>query len=119
MKPTASIKSATSGAPSTNAGEGGAFRRTPDMRWGYVDVETAGAYVLGLYSGKNERERPNDHYTGNELRVFNWDGELLNKFVLSRGVTAIAYDSTVGKLYGAQVLPYPAVLVFDLSLGRN
>lgn len=49
------------------------FRPDEKTRWGYLSVAATHEYIFALYSGRFQKEE-NAFYIGNEVHVFDWDG---------------------------------------------
>lgn len=49
------------------------FRPNEETQWGYLSVAATDKYIFALYSGRFQKER-NAFYLGNEVHVFDWNG---------------------------------------------
>lgn len=49
------------------------FRPDENTRWGYLSVAATSGYIFALYSGRFQKKE-NAFYLGNEVHVFDWDG---------------------------------------------
>lgn len=85
-----------------------------DLRFGYVDVATTEYNIYALFSGRTRGDFPGSAYFGRELHVYDWDGDLVERFAVDRDLIAVAVDQTSQMLYGIQHHPQPAVVKLAL-----
>lgn len=78
---------------------------TRNNRMGFSDVTVSGDRVYALYSGKTYNESGKDFYTCNELLVFDWDGNLLNTYMLDKSAVGVSYDEGESVLYAVSNAP--------------
>ncbi|SFU05025.1 TolB-like 6-blade propeller-like [Algoriphagus locisalis] len=64
---------------------------TDENKYGFVGSSTTDDFIYLLYSGKT-RIQENENYA-NEIWVFDWDGNLIKKFLLDQEVNQIAVSS--------------------------
>lgn len=57
------------------------FRPDEKTRWGYLSVAATDKYIFALYSGRLQKEG-NAFYKGNEVHVFDWEGNLCHSLRL-------------------------------------
>ena len=86
-----------------------------DARVGYRDLVVTDDYIITLFSGMTRVER---YQKGgyNQVRVFNWEGELLRCYEVNRGVTGVAFDSVNKQLFTIQENEIPSILIYNLDL---
>jgi hypothetical protein len=73
------------------------FGVTNQTRWGYISIDSNDKYIFMLYSGFIQRENPL-YYLGNEIHVFDWDGNPVQKLKTNRNLSHICVDGDT--LYG-------------------
>lgn len=85
-----------------------------DTRFGYVDVAAAGNRLFALYSGHTRAERPRRANFGEEIHVYDWDGQLHARYRLDRPALTLAVDSASRTIYAVGHDPVPAVVTYVL-----
>lgn len=68
-------------------------------RMGFVSVAYNSKYIYMLYSGKSPDEFKDNYLYGNAIAVFDWDGNPVAYYSLSRDAESIAVDSNNPMLY--------------------
>lgn len=94
--------------------EGGTFvRRSYDDGYqaAYVAVSAGPDRIYALFSGRAGEEVG----MADEVHVFDWQGGLQKVLGLAEPVAYADLDVNSGKLFGSRLLPYPAVLEYDLA----
>ncbi|MGD8866835.1 MAG: hypothetical protein PVI01_04380 [Gemmatimonadales bacterium] len=85
----------------------------PDIRGGarlsYVDVASTSEYVYALFSGT---PRPRWGF-GQQVHVFNWDGELVGALRLAERVNHFAVSATTNQVYGIRYDPDSVLFEFE------
>lgn len=74
-------------------------RYTKTNRMGFTDVAVSEDHVYALHSGKSFREAGNDFSACEELLIFDWNGNLLERCNLPTSVTSIDYNSSENCIY--------------------
>lgn len=72
---------------------------------GFSDITVSEDRVYALHSGKTYNESGRDFYTCNELLVFDWDGNLLNTYMLDKSAVGVSYDEGENVLYAVSNVP--------------
>jgi len=84
-----------------------------DFYFGYIDLKTSNSKIYGLYSG---RKNADGHaYLGNEIHIFNWNGELLKILEFNQYLIAIEIDEMAGKIYGIEHYPDLSVNIYNFT----
>ncbi len=78
---------------------------TKNNRMGFSDITVSEDRVYALYSGKTYNQSGKDFYTCNELLVFDWDGNLLNTYMLDKSAVGVSYDEGENVLYAVSNVP--------------
>jgi hypothetical protein len=73
------------------------FDITKQTRWGYLSIDSNDKYIFALYSGSFQSEDPM-YYLGNEIHVFDWDGNPVQKLKTDRNLSHICVSEDT--LYG-------------------
>ena len=69
------------------------FKPTDKTRWGYLSLSSNANFVYALYSGKPQLPGTK-FYQGNEVHVFDWNGQLLKKIELDKESISITCNQT-------------------------
>jgi hypothetical protein len=85
-----------------------------DLRFGYVDASAAGDRIFALYSGHTRAERPGRANFGDEVHVFDWDGNMRARYRLDHPALTIAVDAGSRTLYAVRHDPEPAIVSYPL-----
>ena len=68
---------------------------------GFLDIYVAENYFYVLYSGKTDKELPDEAHFGDQVYVFDYQGKPQEHFLLDRRVLRIAVDEKAGLLYAS------------------
>jgi hypothetical protein len=85
---------------------------TKETRFGYIDVEVTDRFIYALYSGRYRSNPISD--SGRLVHVIDWEGRLHRVYDLGADASGLAVDEALGRLYGTQQTPRPAVLQWKL-----
>ena len=80
---------------------------------GYLSANFTDKYIYALYSGEKDKEDDIATY-GKMIHIFNYDGELINKYQLSISAFSISVDYGNRKLYVLSHQPEPKIYIYDL-----
>lgn len=80
---------------------------------GYLSISLTDKYIYALYSGEKDKEDDIATY-GKMIYIFNYDGELVNKYQLSISAFSISVDYENRKLYALSHQPEPKIYIYDL-----
>lgn len=80
---------------------------------GYLSISLTDKYIYALYSGEKDKEDDIATY-GKMIHIFNYDGELVNKYQLSISAFSISVDYENKKLYALSHQPEPKIYIYDL-----
>lgn len=94
--------------------EGVSMATGDDLRAGYVDLASTGEFIFGLFSGRTRREAGASTFFGDEVHVFNWDGQMVRKFKLDGFAFTMAVDETLRSLYAVRHDPEPSIVRYAL-----
>lgn len=106
FSPVFKVGSLEDGRPALSTGD--------DLRFGYVDVATTADRIYALFSGRTRGEYPGSATFGRDVHVYDWDGNLTERFAVSQDLIAIAVDAESDMLYGIRHHPEPAVVKMAL-----
>ncbi len=79
------------------------FKRENKLSFAYSDVTNDFIYLL--YIGRSLVDHSENYTYGNEIHVFDWDGNEKIKYLLNRDVKAISVDARNNKIYGLSINP--------------
>ena len=96
------------------ADDGINMTRGDDFRFGYLDVAATEQHVYALFSGRLHREDGREAERGDQVHVFDWQGNLLRVIRLDTPIGRLAVDPARAALYGLRHDPYPQVVTFSL-----
>jgi hypothetical protein len=83
--------------------------------YGYLSLSITDKYVFALYSGRNDNPNESTSY-GNEIHLFDYQGNLLKKIDIQRDLLRICMDEKGKKMYAITHSPEPKILIYDMSL---
>ncbi len=84
--------------------------------FGYISVTASNNYVYVLHSGKNYKEYGDLVAQCTDLLVYNWKGELLNKFILDMAVHQIRISKDDKYLYAVNFNPDSSIVKFPVPV---
>jgi hypothetical protein len=90
------------------------FLPNDGFRVGYVDVAVTADRIYALFSGRLDKDE-GDAFFGDQVQVFDWQGNLLQVLKLDSSVLRIALDPQAATLYAVRHDPYPQVVSYRLS----
>ena len=82
------------------------------VRFGYIDVTATDQRIFALFSGRTRAE--GDANFGDRVHVFDWDGRLVDVWVLDSRLVALAVEPSGSTLYGIRHEPRPAVVAYAM-----
>ncbi len=71
-----------------------------DHQFGFRSITSSDKHILILYSGKTQATDGNLYSSGNEIHVFNFEGDLLKKLKFDIPLNVIRVDAELGVMYG-------------------
>jgi hypothetical protein len=71
--------------------------------FGFIDACTSNKHIFLLYSGKSHKNYKQDAFTGEQILVYDWEGNPQYKMKLDRSIVSISTDSTENVIYGLSV----------------
>src|SRR5690625_154017 len=86
-------------------------------RWGYQDVAVTDNFIYALYSGKKKEE--DRFYFGDQIFVFDWNGNPISQLNLSKGVFSIAVDNNDKIIYALTKDQDQVSKILIFPLGSN
>ncbi len=95
--------------------EKGFFLQNEETPLGYTGVAASRDYVFALFSGRTAAEAPFQEMFGEQVHVFDWDGNLQLIVELDIAAASIAVDQDARRLYAVEHDPVPAIVEYDLS----
>lgn len=91
---------------------------TPDLPYYFNSLSSTNEYVFTIYSGRTIREHgEEEYYAGNNLLVFDWNGNPVKRFVLDSYIRTFALDKKNMRLYGYSMnsrTMEPEIVVYEL-----
>lgn len=90
------------------------FLPNEGFRVGYVDVAVTADRIYALFSGQLDKDE-GDAFFGDQVQVFDWEGNLLQVLRLDSPALRIALDPQAGTLYAVRHDPYPQVVSYRLN----
>lgn len=90
------------------------FLPNDGFRVGYVDVAVTADRVYALFSGRLDKDA-SDAFFGDQVQVFDWQGNLLQVLKLDVSALRIALDPESATLYVVRHDPYPQVVSYRLN----
>ncbi|GMQ28775.1 BF3164 family lipoprotein [Algoriphagus confluentis] len=85
-----------------------------DTPYQYRDIELGKDKIYALYGGISEPEINRTSEIARNLRVFDFDGNLLEQYYLDRSLVSIAIDFENKKMYGITTDKEPGIAVYSL-----
>jgi hypothetical protein len=85
-----------------------------DIPYQYRDIEITNDRIYALYGGISEPEIQKTSEIARTLRVYDFDGNLLEQYKLDRSINSIALDIENKKIYGITTDSDPGIAVFSL-----
>ncbi|MCK9413562.1 MAG: TolB-like 6-bladed beta-propeller domain-containing protein [Prolixibacteraceae bacterium] len=85
--------------------------------YGFHSITSTDTYVYLIYSGRSMKEYGNEYYAGNNLLVYDWDGNPVVNFILDRYLKSFALDVKQMKIYGYCTNPIsgePEIVTYQL-----
>lgn len=79
---------------------------------GYMDAYLGDKHIYGLFSGKKWDGNPNGKELCEEIYVFNREGYVVEKLILSEPIRSITVDEKNGYIYGVSAGEYPDIVQF-------
>jgi hypothetical protein len=79
----------------------GAVVKSPESRRAYIGLRCTNDRIYALYSGKKRMDESN-YSTSNLIYTFDWDGNLLTKYVLDCRILSFDVDTSTQTIYALQ-----------------
>lgn len=73
-------------------------------------------YAYVLYSGGNYKDAKDKAFTGNVIRVYDWEGHHIGNLHLDAGIQMMCVSPNDEKIYAIAFQPNPVLVSFDLHL---
>lgn len=89
-------------------------RYTKENLMGFTDVAVSEDRVYALHSGKSFRQAGSDFSVCEELLVYDWEGNLTDRFKLPAAVTSIDYNAVENVIYAVENGADAAILKIKL-----
>lgn len=89
-------------------------RYTKENLMGFTDVTVSEDRVYALHSGKSFRQTGSDFSTCEEVLVYDWDGNLTDRYKLPAAVTSIDYNDVENVIYAVENGTDAAILKIKL-----
>jgi hypothetical protein len=80
----------------------------------YLDIVITGNNILGLYTGKTEKQLSEESEIARDIYVFDLEGNIISKIELDISIRALAVDEKSKKIFGITTDEDPGIAVFDL-----
>ncbi|MFN3801631.1 BF3164 family lipoprotein [Belliella pelovolcani] len=90
------------------------IRYNDNHKFGFRSITSSKEYIFILYSGKSKFTDGNLYSSGNEIHVFNFEGELLTKLNFDLPLNVIRVDAEMNVLYGISPTSDDAIYYFSL-----
>lgn len=84
-------------------------------RFGYIDITVTNNYIYALFSGRLNKDHPGKANFGNNIHIYDWDGNFVQQFMLNDDVLKIVVDKSNQNLYAIREYPEQAILHYDIS----
>jgi hypothetical protein len=78
-----------------------ALVKSPDSRRAYICLRSTNDRIYALYSGKERRDSSN-YSTSNIIYAFDWEGNLIKKYVLDCQIDSFDVDASTQTIYAIQ-----------------
>jgi hypothetical protein len=79
----------------------GAVVKSPESRRAYIGLKCTNDRIYALYSGKKRMDESN-YSTSNLIYTFDWEGNLLTKYVLDCLISSFDVDTSTQTIYAVQ-----------------
>jgi hypothetical protein len=79
----------------------GVLVKSPESRRAYICLRSTNDRIYALYSGKERRDTSN-YSTSNIIYTFDWEGNLLKKYVLNCQIDSFDVDESTQTIYAIQ-----------------
>lgn len=93
------------------------IRYNENHKFGFRSITSSKTHIFILYSGKSKLTDSNQYSSGNEIHVFNFEGELLTKLNFDLPLNVIRVDAEMNVLYG--ISPTSDDAIYYISLDEN
>jgi hypothetical protein len=87
----------------------------PTNRNGYADIYTTEKYVYLLYSGKTILEYREKMLESNQLKIYDWSGQLLKEIELDIPCKYFCVSPDDKNMWAIAEIPEPTIVRFDLT----
>lgn len=94
--------------------EGVSMATGDDLRVGYVDLASTGEHIFGLFSGRTRREAGAETFFGDEVHVWDWDGNFVQRLKLDGFALTMAVDGDARSLYAVRHDPEPVIVRYAI-----
>ncbi|MDR2231765.1 MAG: TolB-like 6-bladed beta-propeller domain-containing protein [Tannerella sp.] len=89
----------------------GVVVKSPESRRAYIGLRSDNDRIYALYSGKMRMDKSN-YSTSNIIYTFDWDGNLLKKYILDCQINSFDVDATTQTIYAIQE-PEKSIICFQ------
>lgn len=81
---------------------------------GFIDAHVTNEYIYTLYSGRSRREFPNNYYLGNSILVFDWECNLIKRYLLDKEIKCFTMTKKLDKIYALPETVDSIVYIYSL-----
>lgn len=94
------------------------FIRTKNTKFAYLSLAASSEYIYALFSGRSEAsQKENDeafqYFSGNQIHVLDWSGNIIKKVKLDVNVNRIFFDNHSNRLYGIKLYDDYSLMKFN------
>ncbi len=86
-----------------------------DQRSGYINLSASSKYIYMIYSGRLKGEFGNKALMGNEIHVYNWEGEFKSKLLLDSDIFDLVVSEDDSELFALSRTGQVAILNYKLD----
>lgn len=84
-----------------------------DCKFGYIYLDTTEDYILALYSGKPTGSE--DAYLGNTIYQFDWNGQVICKYILDRELSSFTIDRKSNRIIGVESTALNPLVIYKID----
>ena len=94
------------------------FIRTKNTKLAYLSLTASSHFIYALFSGRSEAsQKENDeafqYFSGNQIHVLDWSGNIIKKVKLDVNVNRIFFDNHSNRLYGIKLYDDYSLMKFN------
>ncbi len=96
--------------------------RNSSQPYSFHSITSTDSFVFMIYSGRSMKEFGEEYYAGNNLLVFDWEGNPVINFILDRYLKRFVLDVSQMKIYGYCTNPIsgePEIITYQLPEIRH